>query len=231
MIYLTGLYLVRASVSQKGIMVLISNTKFLENLVCRERESAPRRYMKIKSVDYFFVWCICAVLASYIVSDHIDYDAIRAYLNPPKGSVEVFLEPLPEEPKTQATLSKREVYCLALNVYHEAKFEPFLGKVAVANVTYNRMLGGFGRDICKVVFARKQFSWTLRKDRLTEVPSGKRWKESKDAVHAFLGGYKIDELSDVKHYHADYIKKPYWANDMNQKVKIGKHIFYTVRRY
>lgn len=205
------------------ILVEIGQDRYI-GYVERERSAKKGEGLSVESV---FVLMLCLVLASYYVSLNIDYDYFKKR---DKGSVEVFLEPLPEA-EVKPVMSKRDMYCMALNVYHEAKFEPFLGKVAVANVTYNRMVGGFGRDICKVVFARKQFSWTLRKDRLTEVPSGRGWKESKDAVRAFLDGYKIDELSDVKHYHADYIKKPYWANDMNQKIKIGKHIFYTVRRY
>mgnify|MGYP003343214093 FL=1 len=63
----------------------------------------------------------------------------------------------------------RQLACLTKNIYHEAGFEPFEGKVAVAQVTLNRVADGkFGRDVCDVVYSKNviyqkvicQFSWT-----------------------------------------------------------------------
>ena len=68
------------------------------------------------------------------------------------------------------TMAEREkqLECLAKNIYFEAATEPFEGKVAVAQVTMNRVESGkFPADVCDVVFQKNtfynrvvcQFSW------------------------------------------------------------------------
>ena len=45
-----------------------------------------------------------------------------------------------------------EVNCLALNIYHEARNQPFMGKLAVGFVTLNRVKSdNFPNTICEVV--------------------------------------------------------------------------------
>ncbi len=45
-----------------------------------------------------------------------------------------------------------EIYCLAENVYHEARGEPNIGKQAVAHVVLNRVIrNDFPNTVCKVV--------------------------------------------------------------------------------
>ena len=46
---------------------------------------------------------------------------------------------------------EQQLDCLAINIYREAGYEPFEGKVAVAQVTLNRVQAGvFGKDVCGV---------------------------------------------------------------------------------
>jgi len=46
-----------------------------------------------------------------------------------------------------------EVKCLALNIYHEARNQPTVGKLAVAQVTMNRVKDvRFPNTICGVVY-------------------------------------------------------------------------------
>ena len=46
-----------------------------------------------------------------------------------------------------------EVECLALNIYHEARNQPTVGKLAVAQVTMNRVKDvRFPNTICGVVY-------------------------------------------------------------------------------
>lgn len=102
------------------------------------------------------------------------------------------------------------------------------GKIAVAQVTYERLkTARWGNDVCLVVHARKQFSWTLLKHKVTEKPKGKLWNESILATDKFLLGYRIPQLSGAKYYHTDYIKKPKWVNDSAKLGKIDRHIFYA----
>ena len=50
---------------------------------------------------------------------------------------------------------EKSLDCLAMNVYREAGHEPFEGKVAVAQVTLNRVNSNkFPRDVCAVVYQK-----------------------------------------------------------------------------
>jgi spore germination cell wall hydrolase CwlJ-like protein len=62
----------------------------------------------------------------------------------------------------------KQLDCLTRNIYWESATEPFEGKVAVAQVTINRVESGrFAPDICGVVYQKNvvydrvvcQFSW------------------------------------------------------------------------
>ena len=50
--------------------------------------------------------------------------------------------------------------CLALNVYHEARDQPFIGQVAVAQVVMNRVRDDrYPDDVCDVVMQGPTYSW------------------------------------------------------------------------
>jgi spore germination cell wall hydrolase CwlJ-like protein len=173
------------------------------------------------------------------------------------GTVEVFLEPIPvvenktapvyppteEKPikpvKVSKTswgmyhipakirLSSGDLSCLAKNIFHEAGVEPYIGKVAVAQITYNRVKSGrWGDTFCKVVYAKKQFSWTLIPINQREVPHGPRWHSSIEAAKSFLRGTRVANLEKANHYHATYIS-PYWNKSMKKSATVGQHVFYA----
>lgn len=131
----------------------------------------------------------------------------------------------------------RDIRCLAMNVYHEARGEPMPGKYAVAQVTMNRVTAKHHpNDVCEVVYhklwsKRRQryisaFSWTV--DKVTDIPEeSKAWIE---AVRISREVYRKDvsrngKTKDALFYHADYVK-PKWARTKVKLAKIGKHIFY-----
>lgn len=123
-------------------------------------------------------------------------------------------------------LNEKEVECLARNIFYEAGVEPYQGKLAVAQVTLNRI--GMKKkwdSICKVVYAKSQFSWTLDPKKKYTKPKGPLWEASQKAAHDFLQGNEIKALKESDHYHADYVK-PTWAKKMVKVKKIGRHIFY-----
>lgn len=129
--------------------------------------------------------------------------------------------------KKTLVLSEKEKHCLVRNIYYEAGVEDMMGKIAVAQVTVNRLKSGrWGNDLCAVVYARKQFSWTLEKAKLQGSPKGQLWEISMKAKEMFLEGHRVPELKDSMFYHADYIKHPKWSKKMKQVKKIGQHIFY-----
>ncbi len=50
---------------------------------------------------------------------------------------------------------EQQLDCLAINIYREAGHDSFEGKVAVAQVTMNRVKDGrFGKDVCGVVYQK-----------------------------------------------------------------------------
>jgi N-acetylmuramoyl-L-alanine amidase len=110
---------------------------------------------------------------------------------------------------------------LTLNVYHEARSEPQIGQVAVAQVTLNRARKA-GKPIKEVVLAPYQFSWTL-KSRDAWVP--KEWGAFMKALEAVTIAVKSDDVTyGATHYHR-YDIHPYWADDMKLVVSYGDHKF------
>jgi len=128
---------------------------------------------------------------------------------------------------------ERQLDCLARNIYHEAGYEPFEGKVAVAQVTMNRASDSrFPSDVCGVVFQKNifmekvvcQFSWYCDSAVKLRPVNGPAYKESYEvAKKVLLEGFRLDILKNAMYYHADYVN-PRWGKP---KIgQIGRHIFY-----
>tara|TARA_R110002110_G_scaffold193014_1_gene401459 strand:+ start:38 stop:496 length:459 start_codon:yes stop_codon:yes gene_type:complete len=131
-----------------------------------------------------------------------------------------------------------EVECLALNIYHEARNQPTAGKLAVAQVTLNRVKHDrFPNTICGVVYQgyyannapiknKCQFSWWCdgKSDKPKELQS---WNYALMlARHMHEGIFdNIDVVKDATHYHAVYVK-PYWTKEKKKVKVIADHIFY-----
>lgn len=125
-------------------------------------------------------------------------------------------------------VSVKEQDCLAKNIFYEAGIESRIGKIAVAQVTHNRLkTGQWGSTICKVVYARSQFSWTLDKKKRNATPKGSLWLESQEVAKEFLVGIRLKSLDSSKFYHTAYIKTPKWVDSTKKIQTIGQHIFYT----
>ena len=126
-------------------------------------------------------------------------------------------------------LTAKEKDCLVKNIYHEAGVESLAGRIAVAQITWNRVKDGqWGKDVCKVVYAKAQFSWTLDKRKRSAEPKGPLWEASKEAAEEFINGTRINRLDRSLHYHADYVN-PKWADQDRMIKQIGTHIFYALK--
>ena len=127
--------------------------------------------------------------------------------------------------KEHVKYTKNDVECLTQNIYYEARGEDHRGKYAVAHVTINRLKAGkWGDTICKVVYAKKQFSWTLAKK--LPRPDGQVWAESEAIARSVLAGYRVRGLTKSLYYHAIYIPNPKWADTRHEVGQIGNHVFY-----
>jgi spore germination cell wall hydrolase CwlJ-like protein len=125
-------------------------------------------------------------------------------------------------------LSSADYQCLLKNVYYEAGVENRVGKIAVAQVTLNRLdTGKWGTTVCQVVHSRKQFSWTLDRSKINSKPSGILWEQTISAVDEFLSGTRITTINNSTHYHAVYIATPAWGHKKTHIDTIGQHIFYA----
>jgi spore germination cell wall hydrolase CwlJ-like protein len=132
-----------------------------------------------------------------------------------------------------AEFREHQLGCLAKNIYYEAGSEPFEGKVAVAQVTMNRVNSGqFPNDVCKTIYQKSviyekvicQFSWACDRTVKFNPINKPNYNESMIAAQkVLLEDYRLPGLQEALYYHADYIN-PNWGK---QKVaKIGHHIFY-----
>jgi spore germination cell wall hydrolase CwlJ-like protein len=122
------------------------------------------------------------------------------------------------------SIDRREVGCLTEAVYHEARGEPFSGRVAVALVVRNRVLDRrFPKSYCGVIHQRGQF--TYRAGPIDDVTS---WL----GAVAIATVVQLDLVDDehvagaVFYYSpTDVKKKPKWAKHGVLIATIGKHEF------
>lgn len=127
----------------------------------------------------------------------------------------------------QASIQK-EVTCLARNIYFEAASEPKAGKIAVAEVTMNRVKHGYANSVCGVVMQKSknvcQFSWVCEPKKA--IASHADWKESKEiAENILISKKKYSTIQGALFFHADYVD-PSWAKTKDFVRKVGKHLFY-----
>ena len=132
-----------------------------------------------------------------------------------------------------AQVRERQLACMAKNIYYEAGNESFEGKVAVAQVTMNRMRSGvFPDDVCKVIYQKNvfydrvlcQFSWFCDRTATARPIHKETYNESMTvAKKVILEGFELPGLEKALFYHADFVS-PGWKK--KRIIQIGRHIFY-----
>ena len=130
--------------------------------------------------------------------------------------------------------AKKQVTCLAENIYFEAGHEPKEGQAAVAFVTFNRIqTGNYGNTICEVVQQKTngtcQFSWycdtTFTSRRLTIKHTPLYNEILQLSTNMYLNYERITDVTNgATYYHADYVS-PGWTK-LKKETQIGRHIFY-----
>jgi spore germination cell wall hydrolase CwlJ-like protein len=156
----------------------------------------------------------CSLLAILLIRQEVRMDIMEEKLD---DIIQV---------KEHIKYTKNDLDCLTRNIYYEAGVEDHRGKFAVAHVTINRLKTGYwGDSICKVVYAKKQFSWTLAKK--LPRPNAQLWAESENIARKVLAGHRVRGLTKSLYYHATYIKDPHWADSKHEAGQIGSHVFYN----
>ena len=130
-------------------------------------------------------------------------------------------------------VTETQLVCLALNVYHEARSEPYEGRLAVAQVVLNRVKDRrFPDNICDVVQENRlgnrrhtcQFSWHC--DGASDTPRNQSaWRRSIQIAKVALRGVR-DRTNGALWYHARYVQ-PSWALGLAQTTTVGTHLFYV----
>jgi len=120
-----------------------------------------------------------------------------------------------------------EQQCLACNIYYEARNQNFVGQIAVATVTKNRVLSEkYPNTYCKVVWQSKQFSWTH--DGRSDKPyENNAWQSSINLAKLFIESeISIEKLTEnTLWYHRDDVQ-PKWSKKLNIVAILERHIFY-----
>ena len=131
-----------------------------------------------------------------------------------------------------------EHYCLAQNIYFEARGSNLADRAGVANVVMNRTKDRrYPATICEVVRQgekdangnmvrnRCQFSWYC--DGKSDVPGNQDlWIDAQMLAWEMIENNKYRGLTEgATHYHATYVS-PNWARDLQLVGRLGAHIFY-----
>src|ERR1700679_1742318 len=148
-------------------------------------------------------------------------------------------------------IDPEQAYCLAENIYYEAKSEDIQGQFAVASVTLNRANDPrFPSTICGVVkqttvskHSRKTvcaFSWYCENDKkCKQIPvTNKNGTINQTAVDQFqvasivaitvLGGEVEDNTKGATHFHNPHTSHPAWAKEFKRTMRVGNHDFYRM---
>lgn len=148
-------------------------------------------------------------------------------------------------------IDPQEAYCLAENIYYEARNEDIRGQYAVASVTLNRTKDPRYPDtVCGVVqqTARSKvtdkivcaFSWYCENNRRgKDIPlRNKDGSVNQAVVDQFqiasivaitvLGGGVEDNTGGATHFHNPFTSSPDWANTLKKTMRVGNHDFYKL---
>ena len=146
-----------------------------------------------------------------------------------------------QETLTQATYTERDLECLALNSYFEARGEGLAGQIAVAQVVMNRVESDrFPNTICQVIYQgptytnwkgnevpvryKCHFSWWC--DGKSDIPKDMELYESiLDMITRMVEQETLDITSGSVYYHSVEVS-PWWAKHYNKLMTIDNHIFY-----
>ena len=118
----------------------------------------------------------------------------------------------------------RELECLAVGVYFEAKSEPLNGQLAVGQVIANRANSGrFPASYCGVLFQRSQFSF-VRGHSYPSVPRASRQWQTAVAIAKIVDQELKESLvPNALFFHAKRVQ-PRWR--LTRVGSVGNHVFY-----
>lgn len=135
-----------------------------------------------------------------------------------------------------AEQTQQEHECLSTAIYYEARSEPILGQIAVAEVIVNRVRDHrYPNSVCEVVFQGSerstgcQFSFTCDGAMDRHPARGRLWRRAQDVASHVMMELNQPLTGSATHYHTDYVD-PVWNRHLVHTKTIGTHIFYRFPR-
>ena len=125
----------------------------------------------------------------------------------------------------QAEPTDPEIRCLAKNIYHEARGEPYWGQAAVAMVTLNRVDDRrWPNTICAVVKQPRQFSWVG----VAGKPQDRNaWLRALAIAEVLMANPQARDEFPATHYvHQRLHHRLVWTRELKTWGQIGQHVFY-----
>lgn len=120
-------------------------------------------------------------------------------------------------------VTAREVFCLAENVYREARGDGVHGMIAVGLVTANRVRSRhYPATFCDVVFQRAQFAWTEKPERGIAEPVA--FAQAAEIAVGIISGRINSPKFSATHFESG--RRPYWSRSLHYSGRIGHHRFY-----
>ena len=118
----------------------------------------------------------------------------------------------------------RELECLAVGIYYEAKSESLAGQLAVGHVIANRAESGrFPSSYCGVLFQRSQFSF-IRGRQLPSPPRASRdWQDAVAIAKIVDQELHPSPMGKALFFHARRVS-PGWK--LTRLGSLGNHVFY-----
>ena len=119
--------------------------------------------------------------------------------------------------------SHKQVECLSVMAYHEAKGESDAGMLAVIHTTLNRVRDSrFPNSVCSVVYQPSQYSWTKQNPKIKEK---KQYERAKRLAQEVIEG-KHKDVSKGALYFVHIKTNRNWLKKLTYTCTIGNHKFF-----
>ncbi len=132
--------------------------------------------------------------------------------------------------------NQREVICLALNIYHEARGTPKRAQYAVGFATKNRVSNSEGtKTICEVVWKSSvvrgrrigQFSWTTHSVEWQTPRESAAWLQAQQEAYEIFWGQNVSDFTHgATYFYSSRLRRPpKWAYRGLGVQRIGGQVF------
>ena len=206
---------------------------------------------KTRNMQKYLLFLFVFIVSSFVATSVGSSGSPRGdflWFHPQNTTIDGLVEIADNVIKKNLLIDEKEVMCMAKNIFFEAAIESTAGKLAVAQVTLNRVNSKYyPNTVCEVVYEglhytasnglqlpvrdRCQFSWYCDGKGDEPRKNTKLWADTQELAKYVL--LRQDELPDITdgalNYHADYIAAPRWAGRKHKTAKIDTHIFYRPR--